>query len=195
VERILYYPLIVVICWLGSTLINVGGLLGLQLLPIDADNAFTIIFKYVFPTMQGFLSGVAFLWTSRDIAALSFHDLMSISTAAPSAFISRLKLEEINQSTSQMNREPVKDSPASVGASSMTRNTEHRASILTHQPSMGMEDSIESGSFELTGGWDEFRSTGHIEPVSFSEEPRESESNLVPQTPCGKRKQRRENVV
>jgi hypothetical protein len=70
IERIIYFPIIVVVCWLVSALINIGSRMGLKL-PIDANNAFTIIFKYVLPNLQG-------LWHSF-VLVKTFHNLFKIS--------------------------------------------------------------------------------------------------------------------
>ena len=76
VERIIQYPIIVIICWVVSSVIDIGLLFGLNL-PIGSDNPFSITFTYILPNLQGFFSGIAFFITNKDV----LDELLGIAKA------------------------------------------------------------------------------------------------------------------
>ena len=67
VERIIYYPLIVILCWGVTSIIDLGLRLSLHL-TIDPNKPFTVIFSYLLPNSQGFWSAIVFFSVNGDLS-------------------------------------------------------------------------------------------------------------------------------
>jgi hypothetical protein len=170
--------MIVVICWVISALINVGSRLGL-ILPINADDPFTIIFKYVLPNLQGFFSSIAFLYSSDDIA-LPFHDLLNpIRTISNQSHLPPLPpLNSQNTPASKVSTNSRTDggesgSTTQVSSFSDSRNQKNTSwknseyephpSCIEMNASLHMSSSFDSNPL---GGWEDL--SGVLKEANFS---------------------------
>jgi hypothetical protein len=59
VEKIIYYPLIVVTCWVFSSVFDISVILGYDF-NLSNEDPIYVIFTYMLPNLQGFLSGLVF---------------------------------------------------------------------------------------------------------------------------------------
>ncbi len=68
VRRILPYPCIVIVCWIVTSVVDLGITFGLNS-PFDAESAFNIIFSYVLPTSQGTFSALVYFILNHDLTS------------------------------------------------------------------------------------------------------------------------------
>ena len=66
VEKIIYYPIIVIVCWVVSSVVDIGVIFGYDI-AVAPNDPVSIIFTYVLPNLQGFFSGMVFFTSNLHI--------------------------------------------------------------------------------------------------------------------------------